>query len=206
MFELPIHVLLNIVIILALDLMLVIVFSRAYLAGLTVARAAGAEETPDGLWASFNGVFWPRIRQWWPLYLAYLILPPAIDLWTRPYSIWTARTEQLLIALDYLIPQIGMAFIIISGCSIWAPYCRRIWSLATMTIFTCLVFAFGWDRICEKWFENKTELTTGPFQFSFSNLGLLVTAAIVLIVLTWWQRRGIKWFRISTRTPVMDMR
>lgn len=199
-----------------LGLILVILISRAYLASLMAVREApGAEAGLDGLWASFDRAFWPRIRQGWMIYVLYLAIPFALGLWNAQSSIVSTWKGNLFFLLGNTVGQLGTVALIIAACGVWAPFCRRVWSLTGLTIVTVMVIYGGWNTIFERIvFGPENEPITDMhgtiasinLRLCMTNLSLLVGAMVILGALAWWQRRGTKWFRISTRISVTDMR
>ena len=164
----------------------VIPLCQAFLRAVACGREAMT--TGDGSpWATFRRVLWPRGRLWLALWAAYfIVLEVYMGLVLGGGSLMTSASCGGLV--------LGM----VASCFIWAPRCRKLWTLALLTVSTALP---GFILFCILGGAIVTSVGLGGYM----GLGAVVYAPLVasvflllgaICVWRWARRRGDAWFRV----------
>lgn len=190
--------------------------SRAFIRGLAAARDPGARVTPQSPWYFFDPVFRRRVRIWrW-------LLPTSLILFSIGFFAALDGFNGILIIT---ITSIGMfasillaqAVLIFWAHLLWAPRCKKSWSLSLLTLITGLPLLLAMTLTFSLLSELEpfqrllthefTELTPSPS--GGEGIGTVYHVALYPFLILpiacgfayyWWRRihRDDRWFRLDS--------
>ena len=139
-------------------------------------------------WKSFGKVLWRRMCLWLPLWIVYFVV---LELYLENVvggGNWIASVSSM-----------GLVLGMVAACFVWAPRCKKLWTLALLTgltavpAFVLFLFlgALALNILGLGGYMGLGIVIYSPFIAS----GCLLVAAIVSWFWAW--RRGDAWFRAS---------
>lgn len=159
---------------------------RVFSNGIAAARDQMRASAAGSPWKAFDAVLRPRLGRWLVLWIGYFVV---LELC-------------LLVAVGgmYLTTSIvgtGQILGMIAACFLWAPRCRKLWTLVLLTALTsvpALILLVFLGAVVLDFLAPKVDVILGVFLYSpLIAAGCLFVAAVVSC---WWALlRGNAWFR-----------
>ena len=158
--------------------------------GIAHARDSVSDPASVSTTARFRRMVRPRIGCWLVIWTAYLIV---LDL----YVAKVVGVRGLLVSL----PSAGLVLLMTASCLVWAPRCRKLRTLALLTLLTPLV-AFilsGFIAFKITWLLSSLGVIQWYSGLEFLVLPPLITSGLLFVTAIgawfWVRRKGDAWLR-----------
>jgi len=167
---------------------------EAFQDGIASAQRGFQEATGGSPWLSFGKVLGRRARLWLPLWAIFFI---AFQPWRNELS------------LCMCISIAGIVWGSAAACFVWAPLCKKVWTLSLLTLLTLGVACgalLGVSMLVIEAMGMGGYMGLGHLFYAPALAsGCLLLAAIVAGGWAWWQ--GNEWFRMDRDgSPIVDAR